>query len=665
MLKISTAWFRQPVACPHCDCSFSLSSLLSDPGEDSGNLSAASLQRGNAASPAQHAESLPQSKQLGRYRLLRLLRLLGAGGFGVVYLAEDPELGRQVAIKMPRLSSGSKGNKSQSQSDGRRARARFQKEARAAAKLRHPNIVAVFDHGENADGVFIVYEYVAGETLEHAIEHGELQREESLRHVIAVAKALAYAARENIVHRDIKPANIMLDERGSPQIMDFGLAEALDGGTASTGGSIAGTPAYMSPEQARGDRKIGPASDQYALAAILYELVCGTRAITVRGRAAIAEIADRESPPLQPLAVLDQDLRCIILKAMHREPEQRYSSAGEFAQDLQDHLRGLPVAANPCGPVGRLLKWSRRNRPTAAALAASLVLLMGIALVSSAAAIMLQQGQQALSTALDDAKTARLEAERQAANTIEQKKLADDRAIQAQESQRLAEQEKQRAEQQRQRAEKQEQIAKRALAKELEAKRKRELAEQLAAEAIESEEQTSAELKAANAANRTLQYSEWLARAAADIRRHDYDAARRSLEKCDPQQRGWEWKFLLQACESDADYYPLSETPQDLRKQLAFPTYLSQFSGYEIYDYGDKRMPFDDAEERASIRFTPDRRFGFAIREDVLYRFDFAAATRLVLFQASELHSVEPLGNEGVFAVNVTRTAPPPNSPRG
>ena len=354
-----------------------------------------------------------RKRNLGRYQISREL---GSGAFGVVYLARDPELSRDVAVKLPRFSKETK------------SADRFRKEARAVARLRHPNIVSVFDHGETTDGVFIVYEYVPGETLERTIEQGELDLPTTIEWVATLADALHYAATEGIVHRDMKPGNVMIDSRGRPQIMDFGLAEALLGGKAATGGRIAGTPAYMSPEQARGETHVGPASDQYALGAMLYEMITGERAVTTRGKAAIIEIAERQSPPIGPLAQISRDLRAICLKAMSADAEDRYEDCGKFAADLRRFRQGFPVVARPISPVIRLWKWSRRNVGTAVSAAAAAMLLILVATVSSVAALVLQQKRSELSAALADAEIARLDAEKNAEEATRQRREAERQA---------------------------------------------------------------------------------------------------------------------------------------------------------------------------------------------------------------------------------------------
>lgn len=459
---------------------------------------------------------------IGRYRTVRVL---GAGGFGVVYQARDPELGRDVAIKLPRFARGSD------------TAERFRKEARAVAGLRHPNIVAVFDHGETQEGVFIVYEFVPGRTLEQAMGEQRFDRSRSIECVATLADALAYAASEGIVHRDIKPANVMIDPRDRPQIMDFGLAEALSGGKASTGGHVAGTPAYMSPEQARGESHLGPESDQYSLAAVLYEMLTGTRPIRNRGKAAIVEVADRLTPPLEPLSRVPKDLRAICLKAMSRDPDARYADCREFAADLRRFLQGVPVAARPVGITTRLRMWSGRNRGTAAATGIAAIMLIAVALVSSVAAVALRQGKRDVLLALADAENAKLEAERNAGEAVQQRQLAEQSA----EREKTAREEAEAAREE----------AVELLGKYRAAEEAREKAETEAIEIAQARDQvitafdaTRDRLTTSEEENRLFKYAEMLAEANTAIQNQSLSAARRLLDGCDPNRRGWEWEWL-------------------------------------------------------------------------------------------------------------------------
>jgi tRNA A-37 threonylcarbamoyl transferase component Bud32 len=486
---------------------------------------------------------------------------LGAGGFGVVYLAADPALDRDVAIKLPIAKL-----RDRSQSDAGGVLGRFAKEARSAAKLRHPNIVSVFDHGESEQGAYIVYEYVPGRTLEDLIkaESEFLTEEQAIEWIAVLAEAISYAAGEGIVHRDIKPANIMIDTQGRPQIMDFGLAEVLKGGVAATGGKIAGTPAYMSPEQAGGADHIDSAADQYGLAAILYEMVTGTRPVTGNGLWAISEVLSREHPPLEPLKALPVDLREIILKAMHREPSQRYQDCRDFAADLRAYLSGHPVTANLPSVAGRLAKWAKRNRGTAGALSISILLLVAIAVGSSSAALVFKKQRGELDSlykkekdAVKLAKEAKIEAE---AAELE----ADFERFLAEVAKAVAESDRDRAEAEKLRAEKALNDLQLAEKKVIEEAERREKADMVARKArgqlIESEQQ-----------NRELKYADALARASGELLRGESSLARKILEDCDPTDRGWEWDWLHGQLEIDTNFTPTEDVSETLVASLIPP----------------------------------------------------------------------------------------------
>ncbi len=234
-----------------------------------------------------------------------------------------------------------------------------------------------------------MYEYVPGQTLDKWIDRGDTPLEKFLRWIVTLADAFLYAAQEGIVHRDMKPANVMIDMRSHAQIMDFGLAEALSDGKALTGGRIAGTPAYMSPEQARGDAELDSRSDQYSLGAMLYEIVSGQKPLRSSGRVAIAEIAERETPPLEPLRQVTADLRSICLKAMAANPDDRYADIADLGSDLEAYLDDRPILARPAGPVRKLRMWARRNVGTAIAAGTAVAMLLLVAVIASAAAIRL------------------------------------------------------------------------------------------------------------------------------------------------------------------------------------------------------------------------------------------------------------------------------------
>jgi hypothetical protein len=307
------------------------------------------------------------ARRLGKFQLLDCV---GQGSYGAVWRARDTELDRLVALKVPHAGVLA------SPPNLERAR----REARAAAQLRHPNIVRLYDVATLDGQPVLVSDFVDGMPLKDLLQVRRLTFREAAALVAEVAEALDYAHGMGLVHRDIKPANLMIERTrpdagpgvGRPVIVDFGLALREEAEIVMTvEGQIIGTPAYMSPEQAAGQgHRVDRRSDVYSLGVVLYELLCGERPFRGSKAMLLQQVMHEEArPPRRLNDKIPRDLETVCLKALAKERHRRYATAQALAEDLRRFLRGEPVRARRVGRAERLRRWCFRN-PAVALLAA-------------------------------------------------------------------------------------------------------------------------------------------------------------------------------------------------------------------------------------------------------------------------------------------------------
>jgi serine/threonine protein kinase len=296
------------------------------------NVSAASTPANSRAVPLDAVQVTGVGQTFGRYRIKKVL---GAGNMGSVFLAHDSQLEREVALKVPRLERDTAGELSQ----------RLHREARAAATLNHPNICPIYDVTEQGGTCFIAMGYVAGKPLSAYLAGKKVQPEREVAKVVRkIALALEEAHAQGILHRDLKPSNIMIDKRGEPIVMDFGVACWVDDRAQTRltqQGALVGTPAYMSPEQIEGRTKLGPASDIYSLGVVLYELLTGRCPFQGTVLNVISQVLHQTPPdPRQFRQDLSPQLAEIINRAMRKDPADRFASMRDFAKALTAFLNG-------------------------------------------------------------------------------------------------------------------------------------------------------------------------------------------------------------------------------------------------------------------------------------------------------------------------------------
>jgi tetratricopeptide (TPR) repeat protein/predicted Ser/Thr protein kinase len=372
-------------------------------------------------------ETGPGREGTGMYSLgdYELEGEIARGGMGVVYKARQISLDRPVALKV--LPGGPLAN----QDDLRR----FHMEAAAIAILDHPNIVPIYEVGEHEGLSYFAMKLIEGNSLAQRLPGSVADPRAAARLVATIARAVHHAHQRGVLHRDLKPSNIVIDADGQPHVTDFGLAKRVEGNCELTqSGAVLGTPSYMAPEQASGNRRaITTATDIYGLGAVLYALLTGKPPF--KGDSVLETLEQvKQQPPDPPSGLgrdVDRDLETVCLKCLEKEPERRYASALALAEDLERLLRGEPIAARPAGRLGRAWRWCRHNPMLAGFVTTTSLLLVVLFVGALVSTFLIWEARNRTQKALDLEQAQRRIAEASATATQEGRSRARRRSERA------------------------------------------------------------------------------------------------------------------------------------------------------------------------------------------------------------------------------------------
>jgi WD40 repeat protein/serine/threonine protein kinase len=449
-----------------------------------------------------------------------VIKELGRGGMGVVYLARQRSTKRQVALKVIRADRLAHLTPRQR----REWLTRFRTEGRAAARVTDDRVVPVYEVGDVEGRPFYSMRYVVGQNLATMVEAGPMPNKRAALLMEQVARAVQAIHDEGVVHRDLKPHNILVDAKGRPYVSDFGLAKSLvDAETLTETGDLLGSPEYMSPEQAHDAARVGPATDVYGLGATLYALLTGRPPF--QGTTVVQTLYDvKHRDPVPPRRLnlkAARDLETLALKCLEKESGRRLRSAAELADELQRYLEKRPIHTRPLGPTGRVWRWCRRS-PVLAGLSAAVAVL---AVVAGTLGVVHQ------------------------VNTVERdkaEKLARDEEQKRLDQEAIARTERQ----ERLKKEREAEIAQQAADEE---KRKRMEQETQTTNAITQGEQHKQDARQARAQTAVLSYFEGMREVDRLLEAGDVGHARQLLRqylpaRSEPDVRGWEWHFLSARC---------------------------------------------------------------------------------------------------------------------